>query len=316
MSAKRERKQTGKTKGRTGRTARRDRRTGGNRGNRGNRGGGRFAVLGRLAARVKAWPAWLRRTAVAGLAGLVLAGAGTWAVESGTADRLAEAAGAQALALSRDAGLAVRAVYVGGRTETDRADLLAAVDVAVGDPILAVDTEAVRRRVEDLGWVARAEVARRLPDTLMVRVVERRAAAIWQRDGEFVLIDREGAVIGGEDVPRFRHLKVVVGPDAPEHAADLLAILNREPALKARVVAAVRMGERRWNLRFDNGVDVRLPADEPSAAWETLARLERDHRVLARALEAIDMRQDDRVIVRMTETGQIKLRGRTEGEET
>ncbi len=76
------------------------------------------------------------------------------------------------------------------------------------------------------------------------------------------------------------------------------------------------MGERRWNLRLDNGVDVRLPADEPSAAWETLARLERDHRVLARALEAIDMRQDDRVIVRMTETGQIKLRGRTEGEET
>lgn len=277
----------------------------------------RPGVVARLRRALAAWPRPVRLGAAAALALGVLGGAGVWAVESGTAARLADAAAARALAATRDAGLAVEAVYVDGRKQTDRADILEAVGVDVGDAILGVDTTAVRRRVEALGWVARARVERRLPGTLVVRIAEREAAAIWQRDGEFVLIDRAGAVIGAEDVPRFRHLKVVVGEDAPAHTAELLAMLAREPALEARVAAAVRMGERRWNLRFENGVDVRLPADDPKAAWHKLARLERDHAVLKRAVKAVDLRQADRLIVRMTEEGALEIgrRGR-EGEET
>ena len=72
------------------------------------------------------------------------------------------------------------------------------------------------------------------------------------------LIDETGAVIEGAAPEAFAHLPVLVGADAPSHAASLLGMLASEPDLGAKVVAAVRVQGRRWNLRLDNGVDVRL----------------------------------------------------------
>lgn len=262
---------------------------------------------------------WMKR-ALAGGAGLcvlgAIVGASVWSVQSGALARGVQAAADAGIDATRDAGLALGAVYVTGRKETDRDAILEALDVEIGAPMLTLDPEALRAKVEAIGWVAEARVERRLPDTLVVRLAERQAAAIWQHDGEFVLIDRDGAVIGPEDVPQFRHLKIVVGEGAPEHAARLLDILDAEPAMKARVLAAVWIGERRWNLRFDNGVDVRLPEDDPQTAWERLARLERDHEILARAVTAIDLRQPDRLIVRMTRDGALQINARRTGEET
>ena len=55
----------------------------------------------------------------------------------------------------------------------------------------------------------------------------------------------------------------------------LLEMLATEPDLPRAVTAAIRVGDRRWNLRIDNAIDVLLPADEPATAWAQLARLER-----------------------------------------
>ena len=94
-------------------------------------------------------------------------------------------------------------------------------------------------------------------------------------------------------------------------------VLQQAPQIEiADGAAAVWMSERRWNLRLDNGVDVRLPEDDPADAWTRLARLERDHGLLARAVDAIDLRQPDRLIVRMTEDGATQIRMRRTGKNT
>jgi len=96
-----------------------------------------------------------------------------------------------------------------------------------------------------------------------------------------------------------------VGDDAPSKAPTLLAMLASEPALAARVAAAVRVGGRRWNLRFDNGIDAALPEQEPESAWRRLAALERSDDLLERAITRVDMRLPDRLVVRLapSETG-------------
>ena len=76
-------------------------------------------------------------------------------------------------------------------------------------------------------------------------------------------------------------------------------MLAREPQLAARVRAAVWVGDRRWNLQFDNGVAVKLPADSPQVAWSLLAQLEKQQNLLARDLSVIDMRMPDRLVVRL-----------------
>ena len=251
--------------------------------------------------RRRAGPRWLRPAvgygaALAGVA--VVIGGLAWAWTSGRAADEWNALRAAALEASAGAGLVVAEVYVAGRGETARDDLIAALDATLGAPILAFDGEAARRRIEALGWVREATVERRFPDTLFLRIVEREPLALWQRDGRLVVVDREGVVIGGAAPERFARLPVIVGDDAPHHAARLLTVLASEPSLRARVEAAVRVGGRRWNLRFDNGIDVELPEEGLAEAWRRLAAFERRHRLLARDITAIDLRLPDRVVVR------------------
>ena len=81
----------------------------------------------------------------------------------------------------------------------------------------------------------------------------------------------------------------------------ILAVIASEPRLAPQVTAAVRVGARRWDVKLDNGVTVRLPETDEAAAWRRLAALDRAHGVLNRAIEAVDMRLADRLVVRMTD---------------
>jgi cell division protein FtsQ len=167
------------------------------------------------------------------------------------------------------------------------------LDLDIGMPLLAVDTAAAKDRLETLAWVERASVARMLPNTVQVRLLERQPLALWQRDGRFEVIDRAGAVIEGavNDRPQeYAHLRVLVGDDAPQSAAALFALLSTEPALSARVVAATRVGGRRWNVHLDNQIEVLLPERNAVGAWRLLGDKARDDGLLDRAITAIDLR--------------------------
>ena len=119
---------------------------------------------------------------------------------------------------------------------------------------------------------------------------ERRPFAIWQNQGKFVLIDRNGQIVANQNVAEFRQLPLVVGAGAPAAAAVLIDALTDRPDLQKRVVAAVRVGERRWNLRLNNGADVMLPEGHEVAALDRLMQLQQQHALLDRPLAAIDMR--------------------------
>jgi cell division protein FtsQ len=206
------------------------------------------------------------------------------------------------LAATASAGLKVEEILVEGRVETPGPRVLAVLDVKLGMPILAFDPAQARAELERLSWVKAAAVERRLPGTILVRIVERRALALWQHDRRLFVIDREGKEIKDADPAHFARLPLVVGDDAPRHAAQLLALLALEPDLKKRVTAAVRVGARRWNLRMDAGegatVDVQLPETNAGAAWSRLAELERANKLLGRNVSVIDLRIPDRLIVR------------------
>ncbi len=243
-----------------------------------------------------AWLTWRRGAAVAAV--LSVAGGAWWLHETRAVERAAAAMNEKLLAWSGEAGLRVDEVLIEGRTRSTPEAILAALDVARGTPILAIDPDAARAKLEALPWIASAAIERRLPNVLYLRVVEREPMALWQLDGQIRLIDHGGAVIPDVDPRRFADLPLVVGPDAPRHARALIRLLAREPELESLVVAAVRIGGRRWNLRLDSGVDVRLPEGEIDKAWTQFARIQREHDLLGRDVSVIDLRLPDRLIVR------------------
>ena len=205
------------------------------------------------------------------------------------------------LDLSAALGMRLGALTVEGRTMTSRDDLLAALDVERGSPILAIDVAHAKTAIEALPWVKTAKVERRLPDSVHILIEERTPYALWQRDGRYTLVDHDGKAI--VDVPNAdQSLPLIVGPDAPQHAAALFDTLSTETTLAGRVRAAVRVGDRRWNIYLDSfqgGIAVRLPEGDFGAAWTRLAALEHDHKILERDLDFIDMRLEDRLVVRV-----------------
>ena len=195
-------------------------------------------------------------------------------------------------------GLRVQHVEIEGRANTPEPLLRAALGVTKGDPLLGFSLELARQRIETLSWVEHATVERRLPDTIVVNLQERRPFAVWQNNGKFLLIDRAGQIVTNQNVADFRKLPLVVGSGAPVAAAALIDALTARPALQGRTVAAVRVGERRWNLHMNNGTDVMLPEGHEAAALDRLLALQQDHDLLDRPLVAIDMRLPDRLVVR------------------
>jgi cell division protein FtsQ len=196
------------------------------------------------------------------------------------------------------AGLRVTNVVIEGRANTPEPLLRAALGVSIGDPILGFSVEMARQRLETLSWVEHATVERRLPGTVVLFLQERRPFAIWQNQSKFVLIDRTGQIVANQNVAEFHQLPLVVGQGAPAAAATLIDALTDRPDLQKRVIAAVRVGERRWNLRLNNGADVMLPEGHEVAALDRLVQLQQQHAVLDRPLAAIDMRLGDRLVLR------------------
>ena len=263
------------------------------------RGGGKRKVKASTRRRARTGISWrlLRRAAPAG-AVLAMAGGLVWLYQDGWFGRQAEALQQAALDGTAGLGLRIEEVLIEGRARTDGEEILARLGLALDRPILAVDPAAARAALEALPWVRTASVERQLPGTVYIRITEREPLALWQEQGVIRVIDLEGAVIPGIEPRRFAHLPLVVGPDAPAHAARLIAVMNSEPELRDRVTAAVRVGGRRWNIQIEGRIDVRLPEADAAAAWSQLARIERQQGLLSRDVIVIDLRLPDRLVVR------------------
>jgi cell division protein FtsQ len=201
--------------------------------------------------------------------------------------------------IARDnAGLAVQEVIVEGRRNTPMELLRGAIGVSRGDPILAFSPSATKARLETIAWVQNADIERRLPGTIVIRLTERSPFAIWQNQGRFAIVDRDGREVASDRLDAFGPLPLVVGTGANTEAAGLIDKLHESPELMARIQALVRVSQRRWNLRLYNGADVLLPEGHEAAAITRLQELHRQNALLDRPLAAIDMRLPDKLVLR------------------
>lgn len=199
------------------------------------------------------------------------------------------------------AGFSIDDVTVSGRMHADGQQLLAALGIQRGDPIFGLDTEAARQRIERVDWVKSATVTRLLPDAIRIDIIERKPFAIWQRGGMLSVVDAQGHPITDENVQAYANLPFIVGFGGAREAEDILTLMAQaQPQLLSRVRAFVRVGDRRWNLRLENGVDVKLPEVGVEKALADVVALDATYKIFSRDIESIDLRLPDRVSVALT----------------
>lgn len=199
------------------------------------------------------------------------------------------------------AGFRIVSVALAGQHHISREEVLAVAGVTGSTSLLFLDVEQTRERLKTNPWIADASVLKLYPGELQIGIKEREAFALWQKDGQVSVIADDGTVLEPYVSPRLIELPLVVGRGAETRAKEFLALLDRYPALRAFVRAAVLVGERRWNLRLNNGIDVRLPETDIAPALERLVALDKEKNLITRDIVAIDLRLPDRVTVRLSE---------------
>jgi cell division protein FtsQ len=227
------------------------------------------------------------------LAVLVLLGA---LLASGVIGRGVHTIGRGMVAVTADAGFGISEIHITGNRRTPYRQVLEVLGMKPGQSIFSADIWSARDRLDRLDWIASAEIHRRYPDAIFVTLVEKRPFALWQPPADahgeapILVVERNGHVITGRDVEKFRHLPKLVGAGAPAAAAELVDAVAAHRAVAARIAAYARQSERRWNLILDDGVVVQLPETGWQKQLDALEHLIIDNGILERDVSEIDLR--------------------------
>jgi cell division protein FtsQ len=204
-------------------------------------------------------------------------------------------------ALANSAGFRITSVVINGRKQLSQDEILAVGGISGRSSLLFLAADSVRDKLKANPWIAEATVLKLYPGQLQIDITERKAFALWQEAGRLSVIADDGAVLEPYVSRPFLMLPLVVGKGADTQARDFLALLARYPQVQSVTKAAIFVGERRWNLRLKDGIDIRLPEQDVGNALAALTKLDKDEKLFSKDIVAVDMRLPDRLVVQLSD---------------
>lgn len=207
--------------------------------------------------------------------------------------------------ISSFVGMAAEDIRITGLRHQVPETVLAALHVRPGGSLIGFDAGAAKSLLENLDWVASAKVQRLFPNQLEIEIAEREPFAIWQKGGAYYVIDRSGSAMSSLNPSKLPALPLVTGEGADKAAEGLVNQLEATPDLLLKLYAAARVGQRRWNLYFDNGVTVLLPDKDVDKALARLQDFDASQHFLSRGIKSVDLRFADRIIVGVADGAEL-----------
>lgn len=200
------------------------------------------------------------------------------------------------------AGFSVRRIESKGLNRLSPMKVYEIVDSQRGVAMPLVDLRGIREQLLAIGWVKEARVSRRMPDTLVIDIIERRPVAIWQNNRQLSLIDAEGVALEPVRIEAMPDLPLLIGPNANRQVATLNRLLDGAPHLRPQITGATWIGGRRWDVRFQTGETLALPEGEDAArrAIARFATMDQQSQMLGRGFVRFDMRDARRMVVRVS----------------
>jgi cell division protein FtsQ len=133
----------------------------------------------------------------------------------------------------------------------------ATVAPSLDEGFWSLDLDALRARLDALAWVDAAELRRRWPDTLVVRITEQHAAARWRDEG---LLNARGELFAERPEHGFPELPRLSGPDGSEREVARRYLELRERLIDAHLtIDTLYLDERgSWRLVLASGQEVRF----------------------------------------------------------
>lgn len=200
-------------------------------------------------------------------------------------------------------------VLVSGTVNLSNEELLATFNLRQGDSLVGFNAAHMREQISELNWVKEAVVERELPSTVRLTIYEYTPLARLEEEGDLWVVDVTGHKITQIGSEEFTNLPLLKGEAAAENAAALFGILReKQMKLGEEVVEARYIGERRWDIAFAGGVWVMLPENGEGKALDVLRRLHQTKNVLEMTGGVVDLRLEDRIVLRLPSDKKVKER--------
>lgn len=176
----------------------------------------------------------------------------------------------------------------------------ARLNVKLPQSSLDLDLDAIREAAQRLDAVQSAVVRLGASNVLELQITERTPAWVWRSDAGLMMLDASGHRIAGLSERNDRaDLPLVAGEGADQAISEAAAIVAAAPWAK-RIRGLIRLSDRRWDIVLDRNQRILLPAHDPVSAVQALATLDHAEDILSRDLSAVDMRNPDRPVLRLT----------------
>jgi cell division protein FtsQ len=213
---------------------------------------------------------------------------------------------------------ALRELEVAGGSKTVQASVREAALPFLGESLVSLDQEEVRRRLGALPTVRSVAIDRAFPHTLRISVVRERALAVVRNGREAWLVSERGRVIRPAPPEASAARPVVWTASEPDLAPGdtiesesvrlALAGLRHLPASFPEPVRTMRVDGRDLTLLLDSGAEIRLgKAESTGLKLAVAARVLRSMRASERAaLAYLDVSVPERAVASSTLNSQLE----------
>lgn len=147
-------------------------------------------------------------------------------------------------------------------------------------PIFSVTIDDIRKNLEHIDCIDKISIKRILPDTIEINVTEKIPVVIWQNRNKFFYITENGEIVNIYNPEEIESFIILVGKNAFKNFKILFEIISNNEELKKNITSAIYVGNRRWNIRFSNGIEILLPEENPEIAWQKFVTLAKKHNLL------------------------------------
>lgn len=200
-------------------------------------------------------------------------------------------------------GLGVTDVEIDGNKIVETQTITDQVLEYIGNPettsIVLLGLNDLEQQIKKIGWIDKANIRKKFPGSIIIKIVERKPSAIWQNNNKIYLSDSSGNLITDKVGNEYLDLPVIVGKNSVEEVPDFFDIIVSSAYLYSMVDKGKRVGNRRWDIILENGIMIKLPEKDPKKAWKKLAETEKEKNILSKNIKYIDLRIENQLVTGM-----------------
>lgn len=136
----------------------------------------------------------------------------------------------------------------------------------------------LKEEIDSIDCVDKISIRKIFPFKIKLVVSYKVPMAIWQADKMFYFITTSGDVIKIRNNKNLSQFVLITGSGAHDRAMSLIKFLSEDKEIFSKISTAAWIGDRRWNIKFNNGTKLMLPENSPKEAWDKFVKLQQTHK--------------------------------------